>query len=103
MAKKSRAVEDAEVSAEDQAAADVAQAEQDAAEAEERAAADKAALDEARQNTPELVAGIEGVDRDHSYVHITAADSRQRRITIGGTNYEHVSDDSDGVWIYRPM
>lgn len=42
------------------------------------------------------------VSLDGSYVELDNS-SRERRIAYGGSNYEHVSDDPDGVWEYRRM
>lgn len=42
--------------------------------------------------------------RPHTYDKDATEPIRERRITIGGKNYEHVSDDPEtGTWRYRRM
>jgi hypothetical protein len=48
----------------------------------------------------ELVGLFDGVS-GYSYVHV--GETRQRRISYGGANYEHVADDVHGRWLYRQM
>lgn len=48
-----------------------------------------------------------GVETNAGVSYVTDASQdlyRQRRIvTEGGKNLEHVSEDADGIWIYRQM
>lgn len=40
---------------------------------------------------------------DGTYIEHPDAASRPFRLNIDGQNVEHVSDDVDGVWVYRAM
>lgn len=49
---------------------------------------------------------IEGTNGTHLLRDAPAGydgDSPDRRITLGGVNYEHVSDHASGIWVYRHM
>lgn len=46
---------------------------------------------------------LEGVGDDHDVIAAPEGWERDRRLTIDGRNYEHVSEDSSGRWVYRRM
>lgn len=55
----------------------------------------------ARQENPDGFAGLEVGPDQVDYIEVEAV--RERRITFNGLNYEHVSEDADGIWVYRQM
>lgn len=83
------------------AAAKVTKADADAAAAVEAAAAAERAK---RQATPEKFIGIDvGRTGDAAYQDAPKNWDRDRTVFLAGVTYEHVSDDADGVWIYRHL
>lgn len=40
---------------------------------------------------------------DGNYVEHEGAATKERRLRVDGTNYEHVGEDEDGCWTYRAM
>lgn len=61
----------------------------------------------AEEATPETLDRQVYIGEPGAYALVTlpdGIDSRERRITINGKNYEHVDDDpTNGVWRYRAM
>jgi len=56
---------------------------------------------EERREEPALFAGLEMGGGAVEYVRIE--EDRPRRLSYNGANWEHVSEDADGIWIYRRM
>lgn len=52
---------------------------------------------------PTKMVGLQESTGGIVYVEHSGAESHDRRIDVDGQNYEHVSEDADGVWIYRQM
>lgn len=49
---------------------------------------------------PKTMIGIGTVDPQ--YVPNPSGTRRDQQIQIGGQYYEHVAEDADGIWLYRP-
>lgn len=53
---------------------------------------------------PTKTIGLEsGIHGEYLYLEAPPEWHRDSRMLYGGLNYEHVSDDRDGCWIYRAM
>ena len=83
-----------------------AAAERDRARARADAAA---AARQARADAPGRYYGVHRGGATITYAELPLTpdgvppQAKSRRITIEDVNYEHVSTDADGVWIYREM
>lgn len=110
MADKAAAAEQAaaEAQAAEEAVAAATAAVQAALEAAEKVAAEAAAAaaaqKEARKAAPRHFCGllVEGLV-EPDYIDNPDGDKRERTLTVSGTVYEHVSEDSDGVWVYKHL
>lgn len=96
--------------AEAQAVAKEAEAqakEAEAVAADLRATADQLAADAVEAANPPIPAGTPRIKFEGAGFHqVEEGEQRERRLLIGGLNYEHVSDvvDQDEVvWVYRQM
>lgn len=92
----------------EEAAAAAAVEAQEAAAVAEREAAVEATKQEAqkvaRKANPKQFCGllVEGLT-EPDYVDNPAGDKLERTLSLGGVVYEHVSEDVDGVWVYKHL
>lgn len=97
------ALTDEEINAAVVAAADAKRASLAQSETASQQAEAEALAREERISSPLQYVGLD-LGGGISYIKLKdAAPSRDRCVTVDGRTYEHVSDDADGIWIYRHL
>lgn len=59
----------------------------------------------AKPRDPARFIGVDNGSGGYEYLEAPKGQDweKDRRLSIGGANHEHVDDDADGCWLYRRM